>query len=155
MHFPVTSSFWLRPSSFLCHSFVLGRSHLLPDQLPGEHTGMPPHMGQCLPLSAFRATHLHISHTHTLTAGRWKYGGWTYLDGPHMFLMCTNFIDMTAHTAAFFAELGTTYIYIYIYVCVCVCVWNAAQLVIVMHHTFGAMSVGQSPIHVLTGLMIA
>ena len=62
--FTVTSSFWLRPSSFLCHSFILRRSHLLPDQLPGEHTGLPSHVGSAPPLSAFRATHLLISHTH-------------------------------------------------------------------------------------------
>ena len=33
--------------------------------------------------------------------------------------------------------------------------WSAAQLGIVMHHTFGAMPVGGPPIHVLTGFMIA
>ena len=38
-----------------CHSFILRRSHLLPVQHPGKHTGLPSHVEQCLPLSAFRA----------------------------------------------------------------------------------------------------
>ena len=112
--FTVTSSIWLRPSSFLFHSFILRRSHLLPDQLPGEHTDLPPHVGQCLPLSAFRSLHLQISHTHTHThsclVGRSMVAG--YIPMVHMCsLMCTNHIDMTAHTPASFTQSGTTCIY--------------------------------------------
>ena len=55
-------------------------------------------------------------------------------------LMCINHIDMTAHTSAFLLS-WVPLIYM----------WSAAQLGMVMYHTFGAMSVGQSPIHVLTG----
>ena len=58
-------------------------------------------------------------------------------------LMCTNQIDMTAHTPAFFTELGTTHIYVE---------GSTAGPSHVSH--YGAMPVGQSPIHVLTRLMI-
>ena len=40
-------------------------------------------------------------------------------------LMCTNHIDMTAHTPAFFTKSGTAHIYM----------WSAAQLGLVMYHT--------------------
>ena len=46
---------------FSCDSFILRRSHFLP-----AHTGLPSHMWQCLPLSAFGVTHLLISHTHVV-----------------------------------------------------------------------------------------
>ena len=58
--------------------------------------------------------------------------------------MCTNHIDMTAHTPAFFTELVTTHIYVE-----CSRVGPSH----VSHHE--AMPVVWSPIHVLTGLGIA
>ena len=90
---------------FSFHFFILRRSHLLPDQLPGEHSGLPPQVGQCLPLFAFRATHLLISQTHTLISSRQKYDGWAYSEVHMCSLMCTNHIDMTACTAAFFYQV--------------------------------------------------
>ena len=47
---------------------------------------------------------------------------------------------MTAHTPDFLTMLGTTHIYV--------------EHSTMSYHTFGAMLVGQSPIHVLTGLNI-
>ena len=58
--------------------------------------------------------------------------------------MYTNHIDMMAHNSAFFTELGTTHIYVEC---------STAGPSHVSH--YGAMPAGQSPIHVLTGLMIA
>ena len=107
--FTVTSSFWLRPSSFLCHSFILRRNHLLQDQLCGEHTGLPSNAGQCLPLSAFRATHLLLSHTLIWYIEVWWLG---IFQQSACSLMCTNHIDMTEHTPAFFTKYGTTHIYV-------------------------------------------
>ena len=59
-------------------------------------------------------------------------------------LMCTNHIDITAHTPAFFTELGTTPIYVE---------WSTAGYSHESH--YGAMLAGWSAIPVLTGLMIA
>ena len=59
-------------------------------------------------------------------------------------LMCTNHIDMIAHTPTFFTESGTTHIYVEC---------STAGPSHVSH--YGAMLAGRSPIHVLTGLMIA
>ena len=59
-------------------------------------------------------------------------------------LMCINHIDMIAHTPAFFTELGTTRIYVKC---------STAGPNHISH--YGAMPAGRSPIHVLTGLMIA
>ena len=65
--------------------------------------------------------------------------------------MCTNHTDMTAHTPAFFTELGTTHIcgvQVPIYVeC------STAGPDHISH--YGAIPVGWSPIHVLTRLVIA
>ena len=58
--------------------------------------------------------------------------------------MCTIHIDMIAHTLAFFTESGTTRIYVEC---------STAGPSHVSH--YGAMPAGRSPIHVLTGLMIA
>ena len=58
--------------------------------------------------------------------------------------MCTNHIDMTAYTPAFFTKLHTTHIYVEC---------STAGSSYVSH--YGAMPAGQSPIHVLTGLVIA
>ena len=59
-------------------------------------------------------------------------------------LMCANHIDMIAHTPAFFTESGTTHIYVEC---------STAGPSHISH--YGAMPAGWSPIHVLTGLMIA
>ena len=59
-------------------------------------------------------------------------------------LMCTNHIDMITHTPAFFTELGTTCIYVEC---------STAGPSHISH--YGAMPVGWSLIHVLTGLRIA
>ena len=94
---------------FLCHSFILSWSHLLPDQLPGKHTGLQSHVRQCLPLSAFRTTHLLISHSYLV--GR-SMVVWHILMVHTCSLICTNHIDMTAHIPAFLTELGTTCIHL-------------------------------------------
>ena len=58
----------------------LRRSHHLPDQLPGEHTGLPSHTRQYLyPLALQCSIH---SHTHLWQI---KYGGQACSDGPHVF----------------------------------------------------------------------
>ena len=67
MCFTVTSSFWLRPFSFFLIPLYWEGSTSSPDQLPGEHTGLPSHVEQCLPVSSFRATHLL---THSYLVGR-------------------------------------------------------------------------------------
>ena len=83
-------------SLLLCHASMSG-SHSLPDQLPGEHTG--PHHILCSILSN---NHLQCCHTythsfmidrstvvkHVLTVDRCS-------------VMCTNHIDMIAHTQTF------------------------------------------------------
>ena len=58
--------------------------------------------------------------------------------------MCAYHIDMTAHTPAFFTELGNTHIYVEC---------STAGPSHISH--YGAMLAGWSPIHVLTGYMIA
>ena len=58
--------------------------------------------------------------------------------------MCANHIDMIAHTPASFTELGTAHIYVE---------FSTAGPSHVSHYR--AMPAGQSPIHVLTRLMIA
>ena len=59
-------------------------------------------------------------------------------------LMSTNHIDMTAHTPVFFTKLSTTHIYVEC---------STAGPSHVSH--YGIMPAGQSPMHVLTELMIA
>ena len=58
--------FLLRQLSMLCHSTFLDRSHPLPDQLPGEHAGLPSHMKQYL----FFVWLFNAALIHTLTHGR-------------------------------------------------------------------------------------
>ena len=60
-------------------------------------------------------------------------------------LMCTNHIDMTAHTPAFFTEAGSTHIYVQCS--------TAGPSHLSSHYE--AMPAGQSPMHVLAWLMIA
>ena len=59
-------------------------------------------------------------------------------------LMCANHIDMIAHTPAFFTKSDTTHIYVEC---------STAGPSHIAH--YGAMLAGWSPIHVLTGLIIA
>ena len=59
-------------------------------------------------------------------------------------LMCTNHIDITAHTPAFFTESGTTHIYV-----------KCSRAVPSQVSHYGAMPVVRSPIHILTGLVTA
>ena len=120
---------WFWPISHV--NPILRRSHLLPSQLPGEYTAVLPHIVHST-LSHFPShpVYLTLEELETLWFGvslmvcRWP-------------LMCTNHIDMTAHTPAFLSSwvrLVYIYIYIYIYMCVCVCV-SAAQMGIVTYHT--------------------
>ena len=107
--FTMTSSFWLRPSSFLCHSFILRRSPLLSDQFPGWHTGLPSHVGQCLPLICLQS-HTFTHFTYSYLVGRSMVVGHNLMFHTCS-LMCTNHMDMTAHTPAVFTKSGTTHIY--------------------------------------------
>ena len=59
-------------------------------------------------------------------------------------LMCTNHIEMAAHTPVFFTKSGTTHLYVEC---------STAGPSHVSH--YGAMLVGPSPIHVLTRCMVA
>ena len=59
-------------------------------------------------------------------------------------LIGTNYIDMTRHTPAFFTESGTTHIYVECSIA------GPSDI-----SYYGAMLVGWSPIHVLTGVLIA
>ena len=61
------------------HFFLWG-SHP-PRSTPGEHTDLPSHTMQCL----FIIQPFNAAFIHTLTHGRWKYGGWVCSDGPHVF----------------------------------------------------------------------
>ena len=82
----------------LCHSTILRGSHLLPSQLPGEHTGLSSHSG------TIPYTYLSLRTTliHTIMLGRQKYHDWASSDSPHMFFYCTNHIGMIVHTPAFY-----------------------------------------------------
>ena len=74
-------------------------SHPLPDQLPGEHTG-PQSTSGTDPLfpTAFSAA-IH-THSHMLTVDRSMVVG--HVPTVHTCsFMCTNHIDMIAHTPAF------------------------------------------------------
>ena len=83
--------------SILCHSFLRG-SHPLPDQLPGDHTGLLSQLEQCLFLSF--GPSVQDMHIHSLLVDRSMVVGHVLMD--HMFsFMCTNHIDMTAHSPAF------------------------------------------------------
>ena len=120
------------------NQFLRG-SHLLPSQLPGEHTGCC--LIQCThlvkPLAIITCLGLVLEELEALWLG-------TNLMVHRWSLMCANHIDMIAHTPAFFTELGTTHIYVEC---------STAGPSHVSH--YGAMPAGLSPIHVLTGLMIA
>ena len=80
-------------------------SHPLPDQLPGEHTG-PQSTSGTDPLfpTAFSAA-IH-THSHMFTVDRSMVVG--HVPTVHTCsFMCTNHIDMIAHTQPFY-ELGST-----------------------------------------------
>ena len=70
-------SFWLRHIC-LCHSIMRG-SHLLPDQLPEEHTELPPFFQ----LAFFMNHHLFHTHMHT---GRSMVDG--HIPMVHTVLLC-------------------------------------------------------------------
>ena len=107
--FTVTSSFCLKLSSFLFSFLYIEEEPHPPRSIPGDHTGLPPHVGQCLPLSAFWAMHLHISHSYLVTRSMMV----GHIPTVHTCsFMGTNHKDMTAHVPAFFTELDTTHIYV-------------------------------------------
>ena len=86
-------------SLLLCHASMRG-SHPLPDQLPGEHTGRMPQVVR----RSYLYNHLDCCHSHTyshmVTADRSTVVG--HVPTVHMCsFMCTNHIDMMAHTPAF------------------------------------------------------
>ena len=88
---------------FLCQATVthcvipiVGGSHPLPDQLPGEHTGPPSHVRQYLFCSALVGS----TRTHSLTVDRSTVVGHILMDHTCSF-MCTSHIDMTVHNPAF------------------------------------------------------
>ena len=121
------------------NQFLRGR-HLLPSQLPGEHTGycLIWHTHLVKPLAIITCLSLVLEELEALWLGmnptvhRWS-------------LMCANHIGMIAHTPAFFYQVGY---HSYIYVeC------STVRPSHVSH--FEAMPAGQLPIHVLTRLMIA
>ena len=56
-------------------------SHPLPDQLPGEHTGLPSHKRQY----PFFVQHFNVALICKLTHGRYKYDSWACSNRPHMF----------------------------------------------------------------------
>ena len=115
-------------------------SHLLPSQLPGEAYRGAASYGALTLLShlpSLPASALSLEELEALWLGanptvhRWS-------------LMCTNHIDMIAHTPAFYTESGTTHIYVEC---------STAGPSHVSH--YGAMPAGWSSIHVLTGFVIA
>ena len=75
-------------------------SHLLPDQLPGEHTGyMPQAARRSSWYNRLHCCHSH-THSHMVTADRSMVVG--YVPTVHTCsFMCTSHIDMIAHTPAF------------------------------------------------------
>ena len=87
-----------RPITLLCHVSMRG-SHPLPDQLPGEHTGrMPQVVCRSSSYSCLHCCHSH-THSHMVTADRSIVVG--HVPTVHMCsFMCTNNIDMIAHTPA-------------------------------------------------------
>ena len=91
----------------------------------------------CLQSHAFT----HFTHSHLV--GRSMVVGYI-LTVYTCSVMCTNHIDMTAHTLAFLPS-WVPLIYM----------WSTPQLGIVSCHIFGAMQIGWSPMHVLTVVMIA
>ena len=90
--FPAQATF-----SVLCHSFLRG-SHPLPDQLPGEHTGLLSQVEQCLFLSF--GPSVQYLHIHSLIVDRSIVVGHVRMDHTCSF-MCTYHIDMTSHSPAF------------------------------------------------------
>ena len=85
-----------RPITLLCHASMRG-SHPLPDQLPGEHTGLH-HILCSIPSN----NHLQSCHTytHSLMVDRSTVVG--HVPMVHMCsFMCTNHTDMIGHTPVF------------------------------------------------------
>ena len=88
-----------RPITLFCHASMRG-SHPLPDQLPGEHTGcMPQAVHRSSTYSCLHCCHSH-THSHMVTADRSIVVGHVPMVHTCSF-MCTNHIDMIAHTPGF------------------------------------------------------
>ena len=83
----------------LCHT-SMRRSHPLPDQLPGEHTGPQTSYGADPPLQLPSVLPLTHTHSHMVTKDRSMVVGHFLMVHTCSF-MCTNHIDMIAHTLAF------------------------------------------------------
>ena len=82
----------LGSTTTLCHTIVRG-SNPLPDQFSWEHTGPQTSFG-AVPLIAI------AFYTHSFLIGKGTVGGYVPMVHSCSF-MCTNHIDMTAHTPAF------------------------------------------------------
>ena len=122
----------------LCQSYFVRGSHLLPSHLPREHTVVLPHMAA--PLQTFA-----IMTSPPFTRGVRSPVVGCESDGPQVvFNVHQLHRHDSTHPILFFTKLGTTRIYVE---------HSTAGHSYVSH--FGALLVGQSPIHVLTGLVIA
>ena len=80
-------------------------SHLLPDQLPGEHTGLQATRAQILFYNCLQCCHSH-THSHMVTADRVRWLG-MFQWSTHVLLYAPDHIDMIVHIPAF-NELGST-----------------------------------------------
>ena len=78
----------------------------LPDQLPGEHTGPQATSGTDPLYNCLQCCHSH-THSHMITVDRSMVVGHVLMVHTCSF-MCTNHIDMIAHTPSLFYELGST-----------------------------------------------
>ena len=122
-HFTVTSSFWLRPSSFSLSFFYIEE-----EPPPPRSTVWGAYMSaiSCgtVPSSICLQSHICTHFTHSRLVGRSMVVG-HILTVHTCSLICTNHIDMAAHTPAFILLSWVPLIYM----------WSAAQLGIVMYHT--------------------
>ena len=87
----------LRPLSILYHTIFMRGSHPLPNQLPGEHTGL--HLMRGSTSLSFDPSMQHLR-IHSLIVDRSTVAGHVPMDHTCSF-MCTSHIDMTAHNPAF------------------------------------------------------
>ena len=94
-----TSVQWMqpRPITLLCHACMRG-SPPLPDQLPGEHTGLHHILCSMPSNNCLQCSH---TYTHLFMIDRSMVVG--HVPTVHTCsFMCTNHIDMIAHTSAFY-----------------------------------------------------
>ena len=84
----------LRPITYLCHT-SRRRSHPLPDQLPREHTGP---QASCSAGPSLQSPS--YTHSHMVNADRNMVVGHILMVHTCSY-MCTNHIDIIAHTPAF------------------------------------------------------